>query len=185
MDESNMKELEVMAELLSNINCNVGQLVQNQSDTADVASMRKELEAYRSDTYFKLMRNYGVDALIKTYTEICTRIFNIENNEEEDNPKLDVKTLRWTLSRLDKKFKPLGIRLYSSNEGDKFEGSKMEIFGGNEYDSERVMPVATNSDLKEHVKQSVVPAFIWNIPSLNGDPERVWYIEREKVTMYK
>ena len=185
MDESNMNELELMAQLLSNIQFNVAQLVQNQSLTADVASMRKELEAYRSDTYFKLMRNYGVDALIKTYTEICTRIFNIENNVEEDNSNLDVKTLRWTLSRLDKKFKPLGIRLYSSDEGDWFNESKMEIFGGNEYDSVLVMPFATKRDLENRVEQSVVPAFIWNIPSLNGDPERVWYIEREKVTMYR
>ena len=185
MDESNMNELELMTQLLSNIQFNVAQLVQNQSLTADVASMRKELEAYRSDTYFKLMRNYGVDALIKTYTEICTRIFNIENNVEEDNPNLDVKTLRWTLSRLDKKFKPLGIRLYRSDEGDWFDESKMEIFGGNEYDSVLVMPFAPKRDRENRVAQSVVPAFIWNIPSLNGDPERVWYIEREKVTMYR
>lgn len=185
MDESNMNELELMAQLLSNIQFNVAQLVQNQAQATDVAVMRKELEAYRADSNFKLMRNYGIDALIKSYTEICTRIFNLENGVEEDKPNLDVKTLRWVLGRLDKKFKPLGIRLYSSEEGDFFDESSMQIFGMDEYDTELVMPLAKLSDLENRVERSVVPAFIWEIPSLNGDSNKVWYIEREKVTMYR
>lgn len=185
MEDKDANVLELMTQLLSNIQFNVAQLVQNQSQVVDVAAMRKELEIYRSDSVMKLMRNYGIDALIKTYTEICTRIFEIENNLEEDTKDLDVQTLRWILNRLEKKFKSLGIKMSSSNSGDEFDGSKMEIFGNDEYDEDVVLPPAPKPDFVNRVEKSIVPAFIWNIPSLNGGPDKIWYLEREKVTMFR
>ena len=185
MEEKDTNVLELMTQLLSNIQFNVAQLVQNQSQAVDVAAMRKELEIYRSDSIMKLMRNYGIDALIKTYIEICTRIFEIENNLDEDTGDLDVQTLRWTLNRLEKKFKSLGIKMSSSDYGDEFDGAKMEIFGNDEYDEDAVLPPAPKPEFVNRVKKSIVPAFIWNIPSLNGTTDKIWYLEREKVTMFR
>ena len=61
----------------------------------------------------------------------------------------------------------------------------MEIFGDDEYDEEVVISPAPQPELANKIKKSVIPAFIWNIPSLNGGSDKIWYLEREKVTIYR
>ena len=173
--------------VLQNIQYNVSMLVQNQASSADVAVMRKENEAFRSDSNMKLMRRYGIDAMIKTYQAICDRIFMLVHSQEAgDTAEMEIKAFNWVLKRLEKQFKPLGIKLKASQPGAPVDDSFMVVYGsdGEDVDDELTLVHTDDERLKDTVKESVSPAFFWTIPSLIGDA-REWCMEPEKVCIYK
>ena len=135
----------------------------------------------------KLMRAYGVDAMIRIYQAISERLFRLHHPAEEtqQTDEGEEKALLWVQKRMAPQFKKLGIRLQTSAEGTEFNGDTMAVYGDNGEDvdeSETMFP----SDA-EHpdgtIKESVSPAFIWTIPSLNN-MSREWCMEPEKVCIY-
>ena len=62
----------------------------------------------------------------------------------------------------------------------------MTVYGSEDEDVEEEETIFdTNVEsLKDTVKESVCPAFIWTIPSLIGD-KKEWCMESEKVCIYK
>jgi hypothetical protein len=176
-----------LQDIVENLQYNMSILVQNQASAADVAAMRRENEAFRSDSNMKLMRKYGIDAMIKTYQAICDKIFRI------NHPKLNTQTVEgektayeWVLNRMARQFKQLGIRLQSSETGSEFDESTMTVYGseGEDIEEEEAILETDVESLKDTVKESVCPAFIWTIPSLIGDAKE-WCMEAEKVCIYK
>lgn len=173
--------------IIENIQYNVAMLVQNQANAADVAVLQRENEAFRSDSNMKLMRRYGIDAMIKTYQAICDRVFRIKH-QQSDYPEREAEldALNWVLKRMEKQFKPLGIKLKTTQPGSPVDDSVMVVYGsdGEDVEDEEVIVNTDDDSLKDTVKESVCPAFIWTIPSLIGDVKE-WYMEMEKVCIYK
>ena len=176
-----------LQDIVENLQFNMSILVQNQASAADVAAMRRENEAFRSDSNMKLMRRYGIDAMIKTYQAICDKIFRINhpkpNTQTAEGEKM---AYEWVLNRMARQFKQLGIRLQRSETGSEFDGATMTVYGSEDEDVEEEETIFdTNVEsLKDTVKESVCPAFIWTIPSLIGD-KKEWCMEAEKVCIYK
>ena len=144
--------LVVLQDIVENLQYNVSILVQNQATAADVAVMRRENEAFRSDSNMKLMRRYGIDAMIKTYQAICDKLFRINHPQSGTQ----------------------------SAEGEQ------KAFGseGEDVEEEETIFETNEESLKDTVKESVCPAFMWTIPSLIGDAKE-WCMESEKVCIYK
>lgn len=176
-----------LQDVVENLQYNMSILVQNQASAADVAVMRRENESFRSDSNMKLMRKYGIDAMIKTYQAICDKIFRINhpkpNTQTAEGEKM---AYEWVLNRMARQFKQLGIRLQRSETGSEFDGATMTVYGSEDEDVEEEETIFdTNVEsLKDTVKESVCPAFIWTIPSLIGD-KKEWCMESEKVCIYK
>ena len=176
-----------LQDIVENLQYNMSILVQNQASASDVAAMRRENEAFRSDSNMKLMRRYGIDAMIKTYQAICDKIFHINhpksNTETTEGEK---KAYEWVLNRMARQFKQLGIRLQSSEAGCEFNESTMTVYGseGEDVEEEETIFETNVESLKDTVKESVCPAFLWTIPSLIGD-KKEWCMETEKVCVYK
>lgn len=183
LDESIMSAKEV----IDNVQFNVARLVQNQATAADVTVLQRENEAFRSDSNMKLMRRYGIDAMIKTYQAICDKIFRLKHplTENETNES-EISTLQWVLKRIERQFKPLGIKLKSSQPGTAIDESYMVVYGSDGEDVEDCETIIETDDvnLKDTIKESVCPAFIWTIPSLIGDVKE-WCMEAEKVCIFK
>lgn len=178
-----------MQEVMDNLLFNVQILVQNQSTANDVAVMRRENEAFRSDSNIKMMRAYGIDAMIKMYQAICDKLFLINHPDTSADiakGEIEKNVYVWMQKKLDLQFKRLGIKLYRSETGDDVNEEFMEIYGSNgeDVDEELTMVATENPDLKDTVKESVCPAFIWTIPTLNGS-QKEWVMEHEKICMYK
>ena len=173
--------------IIENIQYNVAMLVQNQANAADVAVLQRENEAFRSDSNMKLMRRYGIDAMIRTYQAICDRVFRIKH-QQSDYPEREAEldALNWVLKRMEKQFKPLGIKLKTTQPGSPVDDSVMVVYGSDveDVEDEEVIVNTDDDSLKDTVKESVCPAFIWTIPSLIGDVKE-WYMEMEKVCIYK
>ena len=171
--------------MIGDIQYNVSLLVQNQASAADVAAMRRENEAFRADSNMKLMRKYGIDAMIKTYQAICDKLFRINHplsgNSFTDSDKVPYE---WVLNRIERQFKQLGIRLRTSEPGIEIDEMTMEVYDGEDVDEEDVIFETNDSCLQGTVKESVCPAFFWTIPSLIGDTKE-WCMEAEKVCIYK
>ncbi len=176
-----------LQDIVENLQFNMSILVQNQASAADVAAMRRENEAFRSDSNMKLMRRYGIDAMIKTYQAICDKIFRI------NHPKSNTQTLEgektayeWVLNRMERQFKQLGIRLQRTEAGSEFNESTMTVYGseGEDVEEDETIFDTNVESLKDTVKESVCPAFIWTIPSLIGDAKE-WCMEAEKICIYK
>ena len=181
------KEIIGIQKVIDNIQCNVAMLVQNQATAADVAVMQRENEAFRSDSNIKLMRRYGIDAMIKTYQSICDRIFRIKHPKQDDKIEdTELAALNWVLNRMEKQFKTLGIRLKTSLPGSSIDESFMAVYGsdGEDVIDEETIIKTDDEHLKDTVKESVCPAFIWTIPSLIGDVKE-WCMEAEKVCIYQ
>jgi len=87
---------------------------------------------------------------------------------------------------MEKQFKPLGIKLKSTLPGSPVDDSVMVIYGsdGEDVEDEEVIFNTNDDSLKDTVKESVCPAFVWTIPSLIGDVKE-WYMEMEKVCIFK
>ena len=174
-------------EIVENVQFNVAMLVQKQASSADMAVLQRENEAFRSDSNVKLMRRYGIDAMIKTYQAICDRIFRLKHthlaNQTDD---IEISTLNWVLKRIERQLKSLGIKLRSSQPGTSIDESVMVVYGsdGEDVDDSEAIIVTDDANLKDTVKESVCPAFVWTIPSLIGDAKE-WYMEVEKVCIYK
>ena len=166
--DSLQESLAEVKDVVENLQYNVSILVQNQASAADVAAMRRENEAFRSDSNMKLMRRYGIDAMIKTYQAICDKLFRI------NHPLPDTQ------------FKQMGFRLQRSVYGCEFNGSTMSLYGsdGEDVEEEETIFETNEESLKDTVKESVCPAFMWTIPSLIGDAKE-WCMESEKVCIYK
>lgn len=174
-------------EIVENVQFNVAMLVQKQASSADMAVLQRENEAFRSDSNMKLMRRYGIDAMIKTYQAICDRIFHLKHTHMENlTNDTEINTLNWVLKRIERQFKPLGIKLKSSQPGASIDESVMVVYGsdGEDVDDSEAIIVTDDTNLKDTVKESVCPAFVWTIPSLIGDAKE-WYMEVEKVCIYK
>ncbi len=193
-NEEDLRQMDILnksvmdlQEVLENIQFNVSNLVKNQASMADVAVMRRENEAFRNDSNMKLMRRYGIDAMIKTYQAICDRIFRLKHTHlENQTDDIEISTLNWVLKRIERQFKSLGIKLKSSQPGTNIDESVMEVYGSDGEDVEDSEAIIETDDmnLKDTVKESVCPAFVWTIPSLIGDGKE-WYMEVEKVCIYK
>lgn len=174
-------------EIIENVQFNVAMLVQKQASSADIAVLQRENEAFRSDSNMKLMRRYGIDAMIKTYQAICDKLFRLKHpHSESKNVDTEINTLGWVLKRIERQFKPLGIKLKSSQPGTSIDESVMVVYGSDGEDVEDSETIIETDDvnLKDTVKESVCPAFVWTIPSLIGDAKE-WYMEVEKVCIYK
>lgn len=172
--------------MLENMQFNINQIAQGLSIAKEYEQLRRENEAYRADTNMKNFRRYGIDGLIKLYTIVCTRIFQIEKRiEEETAEKLDINTLQWILRRLERQFKLLGIVLEKSDTLEQMDEARMELFGVDEYDESLIM-VPTNYQTFDHkVERCVVPAFVWTIPSVTSAPGNKWYLQLQKVCIYR
>lgn len=181
------ESIAALQDVVENLQYNVSMLVQNQASASDVAAMRRENEAFRSDSNMKLMRRYGIDAMIKTYQAVCDKIFRI-NHPRSATPTYDGEKVayEWLLKRLERQFKPLGIRLKRTNPGSEIDDSVMVVYGseGEDVDESETIISTDVEELKETVKESVSPAFMWTIPSLIGDGKE-WCMEPEKVCIYK
>jgi hypothetical protein len=179
--------LERIYNLLENLQVNMVLLVQNQSSAADVAAMRRENEAYKSDANMKLMRAYGVDAMIRIYQAVSERLFRLHHPAGEPHPtdEGEEKALLWVQKRMAPQFKKLGIRLQTSEIGTEFNGDTMVVYGdnGEDVDESETMFPASAEHPDDTIKESVSPAFIWTIPSLNN-MSREWCMEPEKVCIY-
>ena len=174
-------------EVIDNVQFNVSRLVQNQASSADVAVLQRENEAFRSDCNMKLMRRYGIDAMIKTYQAICDRIFRLNHPlAENEANESEISTLQWVLKRIERQFKPLGIKLKSSLPGTVVDESYMVVYGsdGEDVEDSETMIETDDVSLKDTIKESVCPAFIWTMPSLVGDVKE-WCMEAEKVCIFK
>ena len=174
-------------EIVENVQFNVSMLVQKQATAADMAVLQRENEAFRSDSNMKLMRRYGIDAMIKTYQAICDKLFRLKHfHSESENVDTEINTLGWVLKRIERQLKPLGIKLKSSQPGTSIDESVMVVYGsdGEDVDDSEVIIETNDVNLKDTVKESVCPAFVWTIPSLIGDAKE-WYMEVEKVCIYK
>ena len=179
--------LVVLQDIVENLQYNVSILVQNQATAADVAVMRRENEAFRSDSNMKLMRRYGIDAMIKTYQAICDKLFRINHPQSgTQSAEGEQKAFEWVLKRMERQFKQLGIRLQRSGTGSEFDGATMTVYGseGEDVEEEETIFETNEESLKDTVKESVCPAFMWTIPSLIGDAKE-WCMESEKVCIYK
>lgn len=176
-----------MQEAIGNIQFNVSMLVQNQASAADVAAMRRENEAFRADSNMKLMRKYGIDAMIKTCQAVCDKLYQISHSAADDPKTAGEKSAYdWVLKRMERQLKQLGIRMQRSEVGTEIDESVMVVYGteGEFVDEEETMVETDDETLKGTVKESVCPAFFWTIPSLIGDV-REWCMEPEKVCVYK
>ena len=176
-----------LQDIVENLQYNMSILVQNQASAADVAALRRENEAFRSDSNMKLMRRYGIDAMIKTYQAICDKIFCINHPKPNTQTAEGEKTAyEWVLNRMARQFKQLGVRLQRSEPGSEFDGATMMVYGseGEDVEEEETIFETNVESLKDTVKESVCPAFIWTIPSLIGD-KKEWCMEAEKVCVYK
>lgn len=175
-------------ETLQNLQCNVAQLVQNQATAADVVVLQRENEAFRADSNIKLMRAYGIDAMIRLYQAISERLFRLHHPTDEtwQTDEGEEKALLWVLKRMALQFKKLGIRLQTSVEGTEFSGETMAVYGdnGEEVEENETIFPANEEHSDGTIKESVCPAFIWTIPSLIGE-KREWCMEPEKVCIYK
>lgn len=181
------KSISGIREMMENVQFNVARLVQNQASAADVAVLQRENEAFRSDSNMKLMRRYGIDAMIKTYQAICDRIFQLTHPSSDSEASItEINTLKWVLKRIERQFKPLGIKLRTTQPGAAIDESVMEIYGSNGEDVEDSDTIVETDDptLKDTVKESVCPAFVWTIPSLIGDVKE-WCMAVEKVCIFK
>lgn len=181
------ESINALQDVVENMQFNVSMLVQNQASAADVAVMRRENEAFRSDSNMKLMRKYGIDAMIKTYQAICDQIFRINHPRTDAPVDEGTKTaFEWTLKRLERQFKQLGIMLKRTESGSEIDESVMVVYGSEGEDVEENETIFTTDveKLKGTVKESVSPAFLWTIPSLIGDSKQ-WCMEPEKVCIYK
>ena len=176
-----------LQDIVENLQYNVSLLVQNQASAADVAVMRRENEAFRNDSNMKLMRRYGIDAMIKTYQAICDKLFRI-NHPRENVVGLEgeKKAFEWVLKRMERQFKQLGIRLQKTEPGNEFNEMVMTVYGseGEDVDEEETIFDTSLPELRDTVKESVCPAFIWTIPSLVGNAKE-WCVESEKVCVFK
>ena len=96
------------------------------------------------------------------------------------------KAFEWVLKRMERQFKQLGIRLQHSETGSEFDGATMSVYGseGEDVEEEEAIFETNVESLKDTVKESVCPAFMWTIPSLIGDAKE-WCMESEKVCIYK
>lgn len=176
-----------LQDIVENLQFNMSILVQNQASAADVAAMRRENEAFRSDSNMKLMRRYGIDAMIKTYQAICDKLFRINHPQPgTQSAEGEQKAFEWVLKRMERQFKQLGIRLQRSETGSEFDGATMSVYGseGEDVEEEEAIFETNVESLKDTVKESVCPAFMWAIPSLIGDGKE-WCMESEKVCIYK
>jgi hypothetical protein len=184
--EALYKTVDDLRGVIDNIQFNVSVLVQNQASAADVAVMRRENEAFRSDSNMKLMRRYGIDGLIRVYQAICDRIFQLNKGDVNAFSDGEIKALKWVLKRLKTQLKSLGIRLQSSPVGSPVNESCMVVYGSDGEDVDESDAICRTNDMerKDTVKESVCPAFIWTIPSLVGD-EKEWCMAPEKVCIYK
>lgn len=185
--DSLQESLAEVKEVVENLQYNVSILVQNQASAADVAAMRRENEAFRSDSNMKLMRRYGIDAMIKTYQAICDKLFRINHPQPgTQSAEGEQKAFEWVLKRMERQFKQLGIRLQRSGPGSEFDGATMTVYGseGEDVEEEETIFETNEESLKDTVKESVCPAFVWTIPSLIGDAKE-WCMESEKVCIYK
>jgi len=174
-------------DVVENLQYNVSILVQNQASAADGATMRRENEAFRSDSNMKLMRRYGIDAMIKTYQAICDKLFRINHPQPDTQSAGGEKAaFEWVLKRMERQFKQLGIRLQRSEPGSEFDGATMTVYGseGEDVEEEETIFETNEESLKDTVKESICPAFVWTIPSLIGDAKE-WCMESEKVCIYK
>lgn len=179
--------LEKIQDLLENLQVNMMLLVRNQSSADDVAVLRRENEAYRADANMKLMRAYGVDAMIRIYQAISERLFRLHHPADDilQTNEGEEKALLWVQKRMMSQFKKLGIRLQTSVEGTEFSGETMVVYGdnGEDVDESETMFPASADHPADTIKESVSPAFIWTIPSLNN-MSREWCMEPEKVCIY-
>lgn len=185
--ESIVETISDLQKRLEDIQYNVSLLVQNQASAADVAAMRRENEAFRSDNNMKLMRKYGIDALIKNYQVISDKIFRINHPITEKIVSNEEKAAYvWMLCRIENQLKQLGIILRRTESGSEIDESTMVVYGSEneDVDEEEVIIETDDENLKHTVKESVCPAFVWTIPSLIGDYKE-WYMEPEKVCIYK
>jgi len=185
--DSLQESLAEVKDVVENLQYNVSILVQNQASAADMAVMQRENEAFRSDSNMKLMRRYGIDAMIKTYQAICDKLFRINHPQPDTQSAGGEKAaFEWVLKRMERQFKQLGIRLQRSGPGSEFDGATMTVYGseGEDVEEEETIFETNEESLKDTVKESVCPAFVWTIPSLIGDAKE-WCMESEKVCIYK
>ena len=181
------ESIAALQDVVDNLQYNVSMLVHNQASASDVAAMRRENEAFRSDSNMKLMRRYGIDAMIKTYQAVCDKIFRINHpRATTSTAEGEIVAFEWLLRRMERQFKPLGIRLKRTEPGSEIDDSVMVVYGseGEDVDESETIISTDIEELKDTVKESVSPAFMWTIPSLIGDGKE-WCMEPEKVCIYK
>lgn len=181
------ESIAALQDVVDNLQYNVSMLVHNQASASDVAAMRRENEAFRSDSNMKLMRRYGIDAMIKTYQAVCDKIFRISHpRATTSTAEGEIVAFEWLLRRMERQFKPLGIRLKRTEPGSEIDDSVMVVYGseGEDVDESETIISTDVEELKDTVKESVSPAFMWTIPSLIGDGKE-WCMEPEKVCIYK
>lgn len=184
----NQKFAEIQ-DTLDNLLFNVQSLVRNQAVAIDVATLQKENEAYRSDSNIKLMRAYGIDAMIRMYQSICDKLFIINHPDTSYDlvrGRIEKDVYLDMLKNLDREFKRLGIKVHRSEMGDDVDEDFMSVYGSNgeDVDESLTMVDTDNQDLKDTVKESVCPAFIWTVPALGG-VQKEWVMEAERICMYK
>ena len=181
------ESIAALQDVVDNLQYNVSMLVHKQDSASDVEAMRRENEAFRSDSNMKLMRRYGIDAMIKTYQAVCDKIFRINHpRATTSTAEGEIVAFEWLLRRMERQFKPLGIRLKRTEPGSEIDDSVMVVYGseGEDVDESETIISTDIEELKDTVKESVSPAFMWTIPSLIGDGKE-WCMEPERVCIYK
>lgn len=168
--ESLRQNITPLGDTLANMDYNLRSGMLNQGAGQDgqaVEAMQTELQRYKEDVYMKLMRQYIIDSHLSIYQKIAHRLY--EKPGDEELPKV-LKLIRMTLSSL-------GIEAQTSPVGSEFRPADMEV----SFYPSRPTEDRENSG---RVAASIVPQFIWTLPAVGMQNQRMTLL-KEEVVLYE
>ena len=164
---SKIEKIDSIEETVGNIDYNLRNASSSNGDDEYKQILNKKLSEYEEDLYKKLMRKYVIDTHISLFIQINEQI----RNSESDN------SLKVVLEMILAKLDAIGIKTYSSKQGDSFNPQYMTT---GHYPN-----IATdNEELDGKVAESVSPLFKWNLPSIRQQTDQM-LLKEEEVILYQ
>ena len=171
IDES-LSSITTIDKKLDNIRdaCEFKDNIYRNINEESLRSLQNQISDYKEDLYLKLLSKYVIDINIALFKRIAYRNYDLTKEEQKDN-ELE-KFQKYILQS----FLTIGILSFSAKEGQDFDPEFMTV---SDYPSIET----TDKNLNGKIAFSLIPRFIWALPSLQQQSTSLM-LSKEEVILY-
>lgn len=148
----------------------------NQPSDNYVNDLKEELSKYKEDYYYKSMRKQGIDSIIDISVFLYENKQAITGNGSEETCNMIDRLIKYVTDQL----RRLGVKTVQSKEETIFNSQYMVTY-------EKDIIETNNKKLKGKVAKSIIPAYFWRLPLVNGQGNHPdgFLMKEEVVIIYK
>ncbi|MCQ2257363.1 MAG: hypothetical protein MJZ41_05130 [Bacteroidaceae bacterium] len=133
-----------------------------------VNKLHHQLESLQGDACLFLMRKYVIDSQIELYKRIAYRLCDLKSDRE----------LQGLISFLKTQLSTIGVQYIETPTGSEFSGKTMQVASG-----EKRTQLTNDKSLDGKVATTVVPRFIWTLPTSQGKSSVL--LSKEEVILWE